>query len=80
MEVVTVIKTTIEKLMQVEQPERGAHVKIKNENLRENINQFLIDKVVAGGLEMEVADLLEKFNVITEDEKMTLLEMMDQLD
>ncbi len=76
MEVVTVIK----KLIQVEQPERGAHVKIKNENLRENINQFLIDKVVAGGLEMEVADLLEKFNVITEDEKMSLLEMMDQLD
>ncbi|MDA2153067.1 hypothetical protein P4I85_29285 [Bacillus cereus] len=74
------IKTTIEKLIQVEQSERGAHVKIKNENLRENINQFLIDKVVAGGLEMEVADLLEKFNVITEDEKMTLLEMMDQLD
>lgn len=80
MEVVTVIKTTIEKLIQVEQPERGAHVKIKNEKLRENINQFLIDKVVAGGLEMEVADLLEKFNVITEDEKMSLLEMMDQLD
>ncbi len=66
----------IEKLIQVEQPERGAHVTIKNEN----INRFLIDKVVAGGLEMEVADLLEKFNVITEDEKMTLLRVMDILE